>query len=144
MSIGVSSGFLSFVWLSLLQGKEASFGASLLMGDFEELSDFSTSFPPEKYNYLPPQIETESSSSSWLNWIREILKRITWGNKESCCGDCSPSLIFCNALEFPRVFRKCFCDIQGADFLWKGKRFNLIRVLGDPKLTSSVGGCQSK
>lgn len=73
MFIGISSGLLSFVWVSLLQGKEASFGESFLMGNVGELSDFSTSFPPEKYNYVP-QIETESSSSSWLNWSKEILK----------------------------------------------------------------------
>lgn len=34
------------------------------MSDFGELSDFSTSFPSEKYNQSPVQIETESSS--WL------------------------------------------------------------------------------
>ena len=45
--IGVLSGFLSFVWLSLLQGKETSFGGNVLVGDFREPSDFST-FPSEK------------------------------------------------------------------------------------------------
>lgn len=73
---------------------------------------------------------------SGLNCSKEILKSYYLGKLRVCCRSCSASLIFCNTLELPRVFRKCFCDNQGTDFLWKEKKFNLITVFGCPKLTN--------